>query len=291
MSASVIIMDELASAPMTNNFPVTPCKRRIASNFSRAATTYDSSASLQQRVATKLRSHLPTFGSEYSLTMLDMGCGTGRETEALQRYYPKASITGLDLSEGMLAYARSHYLLKKGIWIQGDIEHMPFTDNTFDLVFSSLAIQWCESLGNVLAEAYRVLKPGGWFLFSTLAEGSLDELRRAWLSVDNQQHVNSYLSFKRQKSYIGQSEFCVGSLYQRTEVIYYPSVKSLLKDMKGLGANTVIDQKSTGLSKRSPLPQLRTGYSVFETVHGLPASYQVIYGSLKKTNKSFTKAT
>lgn len=282
MSVSVIIMDELASAPFNDDSPVTPYKRQIASNFSRAAATYDSSASLQQRVATKLRSHLPTFDRDSPLTMLDMGCGTGRETAALQLHYPKAIITGLDLSEGMLAYARSHYLLEKGIWIQGDIEHMPFTDNTFDLVFSSLAIQWCESLGNVLVEAYRVLKPGGWFLFSTLAEGSLYELRRAWLSVDNQQHVNSYLSFKRQLSYISQSEFRVNSLHQRTEVIYYPSVKSLLKDMKGLGANTVISQKSLGLSRRNPLLQLRNGYSAFKTAQGLPASYQVIYGALQK---------
>ena len=282
MSASVIIMDELASAPITDDSPVTPCKRRIASNFSRAAITYDSSASLQQRVATKLRSHLPTFDRDSPLTMLDMGCGTGRETAALQLHYPKAIITGLDLSEGMLAYARSHYLLEIGIWIQGDIERMPFTNNTFDLAFSSLAIQWCESLGNVLVEVYRVLKPGGWFLFSTLAEGSLDELRQAWLSVDNQQHVNSYLSHKRQESYISQSEFYVSSLYQKTEVMYYPSVKSLLKEMKGLGANTVISQKSIGLSRRNPLLQLRNGYSAFRTAQGLPASYQVIYGVLQK---------
>ena len=282
MSASVIIMDELASALITDDSPATPCKRRIAGNFSRAATTYDSSAALQQRVATNLRSHLPTFDRDSPLTMLDMGCGTGRETAALQLHYPKAIITGLDLSEGMLAYARNHYLPEKGIWIQGDIEHMPFADNTFDLVFSSLAIQWCESLGNALVEACRVLKPGGWFLFSTLAEGSLDELRQAWLSVDNQQHVNSYLSFKRQSSYISQSEFRVNSLHQRTEVIYYPSVKSLLKDMKGLGANTVISQKSSGLSRRNPLLQLRNGYSAFKTAQGLPASYQVIYGALQK---------
>ena len=282
MSASVIIMDGLASALITDDSPATPYKRRIASNFSRAATTYDSSAPLQQRVATNLRSHLPTFDRDSPLTMLDMGCGTGRETAALQLHYPKAIITGLDLSEGMLAYARSHYLPEKGTWIQGDIEHMPFADNTFDLVFSSLAIQWCESLGNVLVEAYRVLKPSGWFLFSTLAEGSLDELRQAWLSVDNQQHVNSYLSFKRQESYISQSEFRVNSLHQRTEVIYYPSVKSLLKDMKGLGANTVISQKSLGLSRRNPLLQLRNGYSAFKTAQGLPASYQVIYGALHK---------
>ena len=282
MSASVIIMDELASPPINDDSPATPCKRRIASNFSRAAATYDSSASLQQRVATKLRSHLPTFNREYPLTMLDMGCGTGRETAALQLHYPKASLAGLDLSEGMLAYARSHYLPEKGTWIQGDIEHMPFADNTFVLVFSSLAVQWCESLGNVLAEVYRVLKPGGWFLFSTLAEGSLDELRQAWLSVDNQQHVNSYLSLKRQESYISQSEFYVSSLYQKTEVTYYPSVKSLLKDMKGLGTNTVISQKSLGLSRRNPLLQLRNGYSAFKTAQGLPATYQVIYGALQK---------
>ena len=101
------------------------------------------------------------------LAILDMGCGTGRETQALQNHYPMRQLTGLDLSDGMLAYARKRYLLGGGRWLAGDIENLPLRNEMFDLVFSSLAIQWCESLTNVLDEVYQVLKPGGWFVFST----------------------------------------------------------------------------------------------------------------------------
>ncbi|WP_196221448.1 malonyl-ACP O-methyltransferase BioC [Sansalvadorimonas verongulae] len=260
--------------------PARQNKRRIAETFGKAASTYDAAATLQQRVAARARLGLPELGAQSSI--LDMGCGTGNETHALLSRYPNADITGLDISQGMLDFASENPALANCHWAIGDIEELPFEEETFDLVFSSLAIQWCDCLSEVMAQVHRVLKPGGWFVYSTLTEGSLHELSSAWQSVDDKPHVNTYESLARQKQRAADSDLKVVSLRQQTETLYYPTVTHLLREMKALGANTVVEKQQKGLAGRSVLRKLSEGYKPFATEKGLPASYQVVYGVLHK---------
>ncbi len=258
-----------------------PNKQRIAETFGRAATTYDNAAVLQQRVAAHVRGLLPTLASDSSV--LDMGCGTGRETLALKQHYGNAAyVTGLDLSNGMLAYARSQELADSCCWLAGDIEQLPFAARQFDLVFSSLAIQWCSSLPRVLSEVSRVLKPEGRFIFSTLAAGSLHELHRAWQQVDDNLHINHYDDFISQKQIMVDSNLSIVTLYEQEETVYYSTVVELLRDMKALGVNTVVGRERTGLFGRTTLARLQQGYEIFATKAGFPASYRVVYGELCK---------
>ncbi|MCL6271205.1 malonyl-ACP O-methyltransferase BioC [Sansalvadorimonas sp. 2012CJ34-2] len=258
-------------------------KRQVAESFSKAAGTYDSAATLQQIVAARVRLGLPDLDEGASI--LDMGCGTGFETRALVQRFPTADVAGLDISEGMLAYAQNQPDLKNCQWLSGDIEELPFHENRFDLVFSSLAVQWCDCFSEVLEQVKRVLKPGGRFVFSTLAAGSLHELQQAWLSVDSSPHVNQYESHTLQKQRVNASGLKVDTFCQQTETLYYPSVLHLLREMKALGANTVINSQGKGLSGRSVLKTLTKGYESYKTEKGFPASYQVVYGVLCKPDQ------
>lgn len=257
-------------------------KRRIAESFGKAASTYDAAATLQQLVAARARLGLPELDPQSSI--LDMGCGTGNETCALVERYPDADVTGLDLSQGMLDFAKENPALFQCRWVIGDIEELPFNEAQFDLVFSSLAIQWCECFSEVMAQVHRVLKPGGWFVYSTLAAGSLHELEAAWKAVDDKPHVNNYESLAIQKQRASASELNIVSLRQQTETLYYPTVIHLLREMKALGANTVVENQQKGLAGRSTLRMLAEGYKPFSAEKGLPASYQVIYGVLRKSH-------
>ncbi len=271
---SILAQPETSSSGKIN-------KRQIASSFSKAAGTYDAAATLQQIVAARTRLGLPELGSD-NPAILDLGCGTGFETRSLVQRYPGADITGLDISEGMLDYARSQPDLKQCHWLSGDIEELPFQGNLFDLVFSSLAIQWCDCFSEVLEQVRRVLKPGGYFVFSTLADGSLYELQKAWLSVDNNPHVNCHENYLEQRQRVVSSGLAPETFCQHTETLYYPTVLHLLREMKALGANTVIDSQQRGLSGRRVLNGLSKGYQPFASDKGYPASYRVIYGVLQK---------
>ena len=177
-------------------------KQRIASNFSRAAGSYDRAATLQKRVAGGVVQRLPDLCGASAI--LDMGTGTGSQSQTLSSLYPDAQVVGMDMAMGMLEYARQQNSEQAGMqWCSGDIEALPFAGESFDLVYSSLAIQWC-SLDRVLSEVARVLKPGGHFVFSTLAQSSLHELDQAWQSVNEPDRVNRFDAFEDQARTVDQ---------------------------------------------------------------------------------------
>ncbi|MGI9274630.1 MAG: malonyl-ACP O-methyltransferase BioC [Endozoicomonas sp.] len=254
-------------------------KQRVAANFDRAAKTYDAAAVLQKRVAARAMLGLPS--ELQPERVLDLGSGTGSQTPLLASHYPKAQIVSLDMAMGMLQYARSVNRSKPLSWCSGDIEALPFTRESFDVAFSSLAIQWCQ-LSLVLAEIERILKPGGWFIFSTLAMGTMGELRRAWSAVDRHVHVNGFESLDVQRHKIQQSGFEIQSYRQQTETLYYDSVNRILRELKALGVNTV-HSRGQGLMTRSRLMGLQQAYEAFRQDRGLPLSYKVVYGVLRKS--------
>ena len=254
-------------------------KQRIALNFSRAAHSYDQAATFQKKVAANVMELLPETLPVSSV--LDMGTGTGVQCRQLSEKYPDAATVGMDMAMGMLRHAHSqHDGVKNLHWCSGDIEALPFVRRSFDLVCSSLAIQWC-SLSKVLAEVSRVLKPGGHFVFSSLAKNSLYELDSAWQAINEPFRVNQFDAFERQSGIIRQGVMEIGSLTVTPEVLYYPDVFSLLRALKSLGVNTVLAGQQ-GLMTRRKLHGLRQAYEIYRTKAGLPLTYQVIYGVLKK---------
>ena len=78
--------------------------------------------------------------------------------------------------ETMVEFARRKYP-RAGDWLVGDAEHLPLASQSVDLVFSSLAIQWCARPHLLFAELARVLRPGGRCLFTSLGPDTLRELR------------------------------------------------------------------------------------------------------------------
>lgn len=111
-----------------------------------------------------------------SPALLDIATGTGDLAFDLHRRFPKADITGLDLSEGMLAVARQK-LDNAGAdaksrirFVQGDSLALPFHDNSFDLITVAYGVRNFEHLDQGLKEMARVLKPGGSLCVIELSE-------------------------------------------------------------------------------------------------------------------------
>jgi len=95
-------------------------------------------------------------------TVLDVGCGAGRFARmAADR---GAEVSGLDATEALLAFARER--VSSGDFREGDLESLPWPAASFDVVtgFNSLFI--AADLASALAEARRVLRPGGWLAMS-----------------------------------------------------------------------------------------------------------------------------
>lgn len=87
---------------------------------------------------------------------LDVGCGTGQSARALLDW--AGQVTGADISAAMLAHAPQDPRLTL---VETPAESLPFAAGRFDLVTSGLAFHWFDQPA-FLAEAHRVLRPGGW---------------------------------------------------------------------------------------------------------------------------------
>ncbi len=97
--------------------------------------------------------------------VLMLGCGTGEESILLEDFGASIkNMTGMDLSEKSIEIAKESY---PGIeFVVGDMNHLPFDNDSFDFVYSSLTIHYSATPEKVYKEVYRVLKKEGLFLLS-----------------------------------------------------------------------------------------------------------------------------
>lgn len=245
-------------------------KQAIAAAFGRAAQSYSRHDALQRQSADGLRTLLAenTFPS-----VLDAGCGPGSNSLAWRR--SGSVVTAMDLSAPMLEEARrnraaDHYL-------QADIEAIPLADAKFSLVWSHLAVQWCASLPQALAELWRVAKPGGRVAFTTLLNGSLPELKQAWQAVDTQPHTNRFLSREEVNNALdGWRHRCA----IQTITLHFDDALSAMHSLKGIGATHLHAGRAARPLTRGQLQDLAQAWPQRDGKY--PLSYQLFHGIIER---------
>lgn len=92
---------------------------------------------------------------------LDIACGTGDLAGLLRNRYPDARITGVDLTDSMLALARQRHAKHRIEFVQGDMGHLEADDGSVDILTGGYALRNAPDLLCFLSEVHRVLRPGG----------------------------------------------------------------------------------------------------------------------------------
>ena len=132
------------------------------------------------------------------------------------------------------------------------------------------------------AELARVLRPGGLCVFTSLGPNTLNELRSAWAAVDAHQHVNTFLPGA---ALLAAAERIPGielTLQEQSFCMEYTRVRDLLDELKTLGAHNMNRSRPTGLTSRRALQGMLQAYEARRLQGVLPATYEVIFGVLKK---------
>lgn len=253
-------------------------KDNIRHSFDKAASRYDEVAVLQREVAGRVLERLELIKIEPQ-RILDLGCGTGLNSQALNKRYKKAQLISLDLAPGMLHQAKKHKgWFSNQRFICGDAESLPLQDDSVDLIFSSLTIQWCQDLDSLFKECFRVLRPGGLLMFSTLGPDTLRELRKSWQSVDDNSHVNAFIDMHDIGDALIRMRYSDPVMDVENITMTYENVMQLMRDLKVLGAHNMTAGRQKGLTGKSRIKAMSEHYETYRKDGLLPASYEVVYG-------------
>jgi malonyl-CoA O-methyltransferase len=260
-----------------------PVKRDVRRAFERAASTYDEAAVLQREVCARLLEHLDPIRLA-PRRVADLGCGTGHAFDALAKRFPAADFVGLDIAPAMLARVRQRSPWWQRIlgWrrpalVCADAERLPLANASVDLVFSNLALQWCEP-SRVFAEAARALTSEGLLLFSTFGPDTLKELRAAFAEADGAPHVNRFVDMHDLGDALVHAGFADPVMEMETITLEYDTVLAIARDLKAIGAVNSLPSRSRGLPGRVRWRRMTQAYERFRRGDLLPATWEVVYG-------------
>ncbi len=267
-------------------------KMRARTAFGRAAETYDAAAVVQKLVREEMLSRLDLVKLDPQV-ILDAGCGTGLASHALQKRYPKSQVVSLDFAYPMLQKTRStrghaglvHQLKSlfgghKQNLLCADIEALPLADSSVGMVWSNVAIQWCNDLDAALQEFYRVLQPEGLLMFSTFGPDTLRELRAATDAASGNQYtsVSRFIDMHDIGDALVRAGFSAPVLDVERFTLTYDDVKSVMRDLKSIGAHNATDGRARGLMGKAYFAKLAQSYEQFRQDGKLPATFEVVYG-------------
>ena len=263
-------------------------KHRIQRHFDAKAMRYESSAVLQRNVCEELLQRLDLTNLKPDV-VLDVGCGTGLGTQGLLKKYKKSKVLSLDLSPEMLRQTKTKGgLLRKPKLICADAEDIPLQDESVDLVFSSLMLQWCD-YKKVFAEFKRILKPNGLLMFTTFGPDTLMELKSSWATVDNHAHVNDFTDMHDLGDELIQVGLAEPVMDMDMMTLTYKDAVSVMADLKAIGANTTLKNQTRsteqGLVTPGKLRRVIESYESYRANGLVPASYEVLYGHAWKTQQ------
>ncbi|GAV22424.1 methyltransferase domain-containing protein [Carboxydothermus pertinax] len=103
------------------------------------------------------------------MTVLDLGCGNGQETIKAAKIVAPGLVVGLDITEKLLEKGlrqAKEQGVNNVLFVRGEIEHLPFIAESFDVILSNCALNHARDKLKVYQEIYRVLKADGYFVVS-----------------------------------------------------------------------------------------------------------------------------
>ncbi len=270
-------------------------KVQVRRAFNRAARGYDAAAVLQREVCQRMLERLDYIKLQPA-RVLDAGSGTGWGTRQVAQRYPAAQVVALDMALGMLHVARD----QSGWWrklfagnqqgyLCADVEALPIAADSVEMVWSNLALQWCNDLPATFRELHRVLKVDGLLMFSTFGPDTLKELRGAFHSVDGYNHTNRFADMHDIGDMLMHSGFAEPVMDMEIITLTYADVKSVMQDLRSIGAHNATAGRAQGMMGKTAWRAVLENYERYRRNGKLPATFEVVYGHAWKPQPRTTK--
>ncbi len=258
----------------------------IKRQLNASAGTYKDASVLQREVADRLLERLDYMRVSPGV-ILEVGAATGYVSQRLQKRYPKAHIVPMDLAMERLALHPKSWFKSGPSRLCADSESLPLRQGSVDLIFSNLSLAQLNDPHFSIQEWFRVLKPGGLLLYSTLGPDTLQELRKSFQAVDSYPHTHEFIDMH----HLGDLMLSIGwrDPVMDMELVQfsYRALETLIKDLKDSGAANLNPVRLRGLMTSKKWKQMEAEYGQFQRENGqFPATFEVIYGHAYKGEES-----
>lgn len=229
---------------------------KIKDNFNKAAKIYNQNAILQKKVASDLINLCSTFITNSS-KIIDLGSGTGFLHDFISEKQRISNFFSLDLAINMLKESKCAFK------INADLNHLPLQKKSFDLVISSLSLQWISDFKKVFRQIYDILKPNGCFCFSIIAKNSLKNIQS--LGIKNL-NINQFPD----KEFIENNLqiFSNIKIIEKKITLKYDNYYDILQSIKKIGAGTAINYNySLSIAELRKLMAIKDVFEDWEVIY------------------------
>lgn len=252
-------------------------KRRVRAAFSRSAGAYDGRAEVQRIVQDRMVALLDE-AAPGARRALDVGAGTGALLARLLAARPGLAAAAVDLAPGMAATARAR--LGVAAVAAGDAEALPFRAGAFDLVVSTSTFQWLTRLEPALAEARRVLVPGGTLAVALFGARTLQELKGAWRDAAGPERgarTHRFFSRGEVAEALAAAGLSIRAVIEEELTEHHPDARAVLRALKAIGAGRAVPGAGGLGGRRATLEMLRRYDERHRGPAGVPATWHVVY--------------
>ncbi|XP_019967277.2 arginine-hydroxylase NDUFAF5, mitochondrial [Paralichthys olivaceus] len=212
---------------------------------------------------------------------LDIGGGKSHIAEHLSKDVVERLIL-TDVSEKTLKQRRrteipTHCVLT-------DEEFLPFKENSFDLVVSSLSLHWINDLPGALRQIHQVLKPDGVFIGAMVGGETLYELRCSLQLAETEReggfspHVSPYTAVTDLGNLLGQAGFNMLTVDIDDVQVHYPGITEVMTDLQGMGESNCAWNRKSLLHRDSILAAAAVYKEMYGNEDGsVPATFEILY--------------
>lgn len=217
----------------------------LAHRRNRAAADFAHHSFLFDEAGARLLERLPDVRRTFPLAAF-LGARTGVRVPRLRGLNGIDTVVRLELSEKMAQQNRE----EAGLSVVARTEHLPLLPGTFDLVFSVMDLHWINDLPGALVQIRQALKPDGLFLAVLAGGRTLQELRHCLMTAElahtggASPRVSPMLDLPDAAALLQRAGFALPVADRDVITLEYPSPTALLADLRGLGATSVLTNRS-----------------------------------------------
>ncbi|XP_032364991.1 arginine-hydroxylase NDUFAF5, mitochondrial [Etheostoma spectabile] len=168
--------------------------------------------------------------------------------------------------------------------VLADEEFLPFKENTFDLVVSSLSLHWINDLPGALRQIQQVLKPDGVFIGAMVGGETLYELRCSLQLAETEReggfspHVSPYTAVTDLGNLLGRAGFSMLTVDVDDVQVNYPGIIEVMTDLQGMGESNCAWNRKSLLHRDSILAAAAIYKEMYGNEDGsIPATFEILY--------------